>query len=218
MLVAWGERGSLATQSGLRSVMSRQGEQPRLSCLGGWVVQIRAQPSARAQVGYSLGRAAVLISCLLILSACGQTTVVHNVDEREANRIIETLADEGITSRKGTVDTGREVHYTISVSSSKRLSAIKVLNANLLPRKPDRGYGEVFQESGLIPTRAEERAKELSALEGEIERQLKLVEGILAVEVQIVAPPDTALRTTKQQVPPTTAAVTIKYQDRKSVV
>jgi type III secretion protein J len=80
-----------------------------------------------------------------------------------------------------------------------------------MPRRKDKGYAETFAEGGLIPTSSEEKAKRLAALEGEIERQIKLIEGILDVQVQIVMPDESALRTTKEQEPATTASVTIKY-------
>lgn len=146
-----------------------------------------------------------------VAAGCGVETVVHNLDEREANRIVELLADEDVATTKALVDTGRSVSYSISVPASARLRAIRALNLHELPRRPDRGYNEVFQETGLIPTSGEERAKRLAAIEGEIERQLKLIDGILDVQVQIVMPDESALRMTQEQISPTTASVTIRY-------
>jgi len=154
---------------------------------------------------------ALMLSLSLGLVACGTEMIVHKVDEREANRIIEVLADNNITATKLMRDTGREVFFTISVPVKSRLDAIRILNQYELPRRSDRGYSEVFSEGGLIPTSSEERAKQMSALEGEIERQLKLIDGVLDVQVQIVVPEETALRTTQEQQPPTTASVTLKY-------
>ncbi len=154
------------------------------------------------------------VSCVLTtLVACGSDIIVHRVDEREANRIIETLATEHIVSHKGMVDTGREVYFTIRVAANKRLQAIRVLNNNELPRRKDMGYNEIFgvDSGGLIPTSGEERAKQMAALEGEIQRQLKLINGILDVQAQIVSPEESALRTSQEQRPPTTASITIKY-------
>jgi type III secretion system YscJ/HrcJ family lipoprotein len=146
-----------------------------------------------------------------MLSACGADVVVHGINEREANQIIETLADHEITAQKLINLTGREIVYDVAVGGSARLDAIRVLNKFELPRRRDKGYHETFSESGLIPTSAEERAKRLAALEGEIERQVKLIDGVLDVQVQIVMPEESALRTTQQQEPMTTASVTIKY-------
>jgi type III secretion protein J len=147
----------------------------------------------------------------LLLAGCGTETVVHSLNEKEANTIVEVMADSDITATKIMNATGREVVYDIAVPAAQRLGAIKVLNKNELPRRRDKGYDEVFAGGGLIPTAAEEKAKKLAALEGEIERQLKLIEGVLDVQVQVVMPEESSLRTTQEQEPTTTASVTIRY-------
>lgn len=150
----------------------------------------------------------------VLVTGCSTETVVHGVNEREANRIIEVLSENDITATKITNATGREVVYDLAVSGSQRIEAIKVLNEHELPRRHDHGYSEIFAGGGLIPTSSEEKAKRLAALEGEIERQLKLIDGVLDVEVQVVSPDESALRTTKEQEPATTASVTLKYWAR----
>jgi type III secretion protein J len=147
----------------------------------------------------------------LSVSACGVDAVVHNVDEREANHVVEILADGNISATKLMVDTGRSVSFTISVPSGSRVEATKLLNRNQLPRRPESGYLEIFKDGGLIPTAGEERAKQLAAIEGEIEKQLHLIDGILDSQVQLVIPEETALRTAQDVRAPTTASVTIKY-------
>ncbi len=157
---------------------------------------------------------ALVLGCSLVLGGCASETIVHGVSEREANQIIEVLSDADIGASKITNTSGRTVVYDISVSGSQRIDAIKILNEHEMPRRPSRGYADIFAESGLIPTSSEEKAKRLAALEGEIERQLRLIDGVLDVEVQIVSPEEGALRTTREQEPPTTASVTMKYLPR----
>lgn len=146
-----------------------------------------------------------------LLAGCGVDAVVHGIDEREANKVVEILADADIIAQKFAVDSGRSVSFTINVPNKNRIEAIKTLNRNQMPRRPDSGYQEVFKEGGLIPTAGEERAKQLAAIEGEIEKQLKLVDGILDSQVQLVLPEESALRTAQDVRSPTTASVTIKY-------
>ena len=156
-------------------------------------------------------RTAAAVFALVAATACGAETVVHNLDEREANKIIELLAEREIAASKGVIDTGRTINYSIVVPRKSRIDAIKLLNRHEMPRRSDMGYLEVFKESGLIPTSAEEKAKQMAALEGEIEKQLRLVDGILDVQVQLVLPEESALRTMQEARAPTTASVTIKY-------
>ncbi|MBI3178892.1 MAG: type III secretion protein, partial [Deltaproteobacteria bacterium] len=158
-----------------------------------------------------MGARRVLIALTVSAAGCGSETVVHRVTEKDANQIIEVLHDEdGIQGQKVMIDTGRDIFFNVVVPSGKKIEAIKTLNKYELPRRADRGYGEVFEKAGMIPTNAEERAKGLAALEGEVERQLKLIDGILDAQVQVVVPQESALRTTREQQPETTASVTIK--------
>lgn len=153
----------------------------------------------------------LLVAVGLVVTSCAAETVVHGLNEKEANTIVEMLDEQDVTATKLMNQAGREVVYDISVPASQRIKAIKELNKNELPRRRDKGYDEIFSSTGLIPTAAEEKAKKLAALEGEIERQLKLVEGVLDVQVQIVLPEESALRTTQEAEPATTASVTIRY-------
>ena len=152
------------------------------------------------------------VCCLMwLVSGCAEETIVHGLSEKEANIILEVMSDADMRATKLINATGREVVYDISVPAADRIKAIKLLNRHELPRRRDKGYFEVFSQSGLVPTSAEEKAKKMMALEGEIERQLKLIEGVLDVQVQLVIPEESALRTTNEQGPDTTASVTIKY-------
>lgn len=155
-----------------------------------------------------LGHSLMLV---FFLANCGVETVVHSLEEREANEITELLADSDISSTKGVSDNGRTISYTISVPAKNKVDAIRLLNRNEMPRRPNIGYTEVFKDGGLIPTAAEERTKQLAALEGEIEKQLKLVPGILDAQVQLVIPEESALRTAQEVRAPATGSVTLKY-------
>lgn len=144
-------------------------------------------------------------------TACGVETVTQDLNEREANQIVEALANNGISADKNRVQEGRNVVYSVTVPSGSRVDAYRVLNENELPRRRDLGYNEVFKDGGLIPSASEERAKALAALEGEIEAQLKLVHGMLDARVQIVMPEETALSTNDSTKAVTTASVAVKY-------
>lgn len=144
-------------------------------------------------------------------SGCGVDAVVHGIDEREANHVIEVLADGDIAATKMVVDNGRTTSFTITVPNKNRIEATKILNRYQMPRRAESGYLEIFKDGGLIPTAGEERAKQLAAVEGEIEKQLHLIDGILDSQVQLVIPEETALRTAQDVRAPTTASVTIKY-------
>ena len=166
---------------------------------------------ARTECHEGLARWVGMLLIALVLPACAAETVIHGVNEREANRILELLADSQINATKLVIDDGRTIKFNISVAANSKLDSIRLLNHNSLPRRPDKGYTEVFSEGGLIPTSAEEKAKKLAALEGELEKQLKLIDGVLDAQIQIVMPTESALRTSEEQRPTTTASVTLRY-------
>ena len=161
----------------------------------------------RSSLRFSLS--AIVLSALA--SACGVETVVQDLNEKEANQIVEALANSNIDANKLRNAEGRNVSYAVTVASGSRIEAYRVLNQNELPRRRDMGYGKVFEGGGLIPSASEEHAKSQAALEGEIEGQLKIIDGVLDARVQIVIPEESALRTTQDQKPPTTASATIKF-------
>lgn len=154
---------------------------------------------------------AALAALATTLFGCSIETVIHDINEKEANEIIVLLANHDIPSGKGIRDTGRQVFYSINVPTTKRDAALAILNDNDHPRRQIEGYGEVFADSGLIPTQAEEKAKEVRAIEGEIEKQLTLITGILDSQVNLVLPEESMLRTGQEARVPTTASVAVKY-------
>ena len=54
-----------------------------------------------------------LLAATLTVAGCGVETVIHDIQEKEANEIIVLLADNEIESGKSMRDTGRDMmsHY-----------------------------------------------------------------------------------------------------------
>ncbi len=156
-------------------------------------------------------RRAPLCVVLMCATACAQEVIVRDLTtEKQANEIIEVLAYDGITGSKNVIDDGRKKSYQIKVPGSRRLDAITILNQHDLPREHGLGY-DVFGEGGLIPSASQEKARFLQAVEGEIENQLRIINGILDAQVQIVMPEDSVLRASGEAPPPTTASVALVY-------
>lgn len=147
----------------------------------------------------------------LTLIACGSEIIIHDIGEKEANEIVVLLSEYDIVTSKTMRDTGREILYSIAVKPGARVQAMKVLNEHDYPRRKIGGYDKVYAEGGLIPTSSEEKAKKIQAIEGEIERQLTLVPGVLDAQVNLVIPEESALRTNEETQVPTTASVAVKY-------
>ncbi len=146
------------------------------------------------------------------LSACEVEEVIHGLEEREANEILELLdATEPPIEAKKMKEDGRVVTYKIVVPARFKIDAYKVLNKHELPRKQHKGYNEIFAQAGLIPTKAEEQAKSLAAIQGEVARSLQLIPNVLEAEVNLVIPEENPLANPGDEKSKPSASVTLKY-------
>ena len=158
-------------------------------------------------------------SLVLLTAACdAPTEIVHGLDEFEANEILVVLEAKGIAGDKFKEE-GRLVAWTIVVPESDHRDAMRFLVANRLPRRRPMGLAEVYPAGGggLIPTRSEEKAKFLMALQGEIERKLQRLPGIASAHVSVVMPDKDIVRDLDTAPPLPTASVAIvfnAYDDR----
>jgi type III secretion protein J len=147
------------------------------------------------------------------LSACGGSKdIVHGLDEFEANEILVVLESKNISADK-TKEEGRVVAYTVVVSEGDSREAMKILVDNHLPRARSQGLKETYGagSGGLIPTKSEEKAKYLMAVQGEIERKLKTLPGIVQAHVSVVQPDKDIIRDLDTPAPPSTASVAVVY-------
>lgn len=156
----------------------------------------------------------VFLACALSLAAgCGaDQSLVSGLDEFEANEILVVLRAKGIDGEKHKEE-GRVVTFSIMVKGVDADDALRLLVANKLPRLRSQGLKEVYPPGGggLIPTKSEEKAKFLMAMQGEIERKLKSMPGIVAAHVSVVQPDKDIVRDLDTPPPPATASVAIVY-------
>jgi type III secretion protein J len=148
-----------------------------------------------------------------LVSACdGPREIVHGLDEFEANEILVVLEAKGIAGDK-LKEEGRVVAYSVVVPESDSRDGMRILVANKLPRRRPQGLAEVYPAGGggLIPTRSEEKAKLLMALQGEIERKLQRLPGIQSAHVSVVQPDKDIVRDLDTPPPAATASVAIVY-------
>ena len=151
----------------------------------------------------------------LSLLACSKMILLHELEEREANEVVVLLDQYQISvDKEATENSGggnKGPRFKIAVASADANRAWKILTDNQLPRKKDNGYSEVFAQSGLVPTAAEEKSKTVQAIQGELMRTLKSIDGILDARVHIVIPEQNALKITDTDNSKPTASVWFKY-------
>lgn len=155
----------------------------------------------------------VMVTVIAFLSACaGVEQIVHGLDEWEANEIIVVLEARGIQAEKITEE-GRVVTYAVQVSGVDKRDALKILVANRLPRQRPNTLDKVYPAGGggLIPTKSEEKAKFMMALQGEVEKKLLSLPGIVRASVTIVSPDKDIVRDLDKEPPSAMASVAIVY-------
>lgn len=155
----------------------------------------------------------------LVLSAggcAGQLDIVHGLSEYEANLILVVLGSQGIHGMK-LKEEGRVVTWAIAVPEPEAQRALELLVKNKLPKTRAMGLGEVYPpgSSGLIPTKSEEKAKFLMAIQGEVERKLKSLPGVQEAHVSVVVPDTDVIRDLDTPPPPATASVAIVFNPEK---
>jgi type III secretion protein J len=162
-------------------------------------------------------RSLALALAALSLAACTKQELLHDLDERDANEVVVLLDRHHINASKvpDPASSGNKgVHYMISVSGGDANDAWRILTDNHMPQKKDNGYAEVFATAGLIPTASEEKAKMLAAIEGELARTIKSMDGVLDARVHVVIPEDSVLKIKEGDKSETTAAVWFQYLPR----
>ena len=122
-----------------------------------------------------------------VASGCS-VEVLHDIDEGQANDIVDQLHRRGIEADKVRITRGNSTSYTLRVSRRDAPRAWRLLRQNNLPRPHRRGLGETFGDVGLVPTVTQEQALMRHALAGELERSLESIDGVVQARVHVVLP------------------------------
>lgn len=153
-----------------------------------------------------MGSAALLGAMVLLLGLGCTTRVQHELDEREANRIVATLRQAGVEAVKAREE-GRGGRFAVDVPRGQSTRAIQVLLANDLPRRLPPGFGDVYSKPSLVPTADEQQGRFLHALSGELARTLEAVAGVREARVHVVVPRTDPLSMESQRRPPRAAVL-----------
>jgi type III secretion protein J len=160
----------------------------------------------------TISKLVMVLAAAVMVGCDSPKDIVHGLDELEANEILVVLASKNISGDK-LKEEGRVVTYAITVRGSDVANAMRYLVANQLPRRRPTGLAQVYPAGGggLIPTKSEEKAKYLMALQGEIEHKLARIPGVVQAHVNVVMPDKDIIRDLSRAGPPATAAVTVVF-------
>jgi type III secretory pathway lipoprotein EscJ len=158
-----------------------------------------------------------LVSILLLASiGCRSANSLATVTtEAEAIEILNVLHENGIEASKEEVgeETAKQwrvvLHPGWFGGSSEVAMANQVLQDNGLPR-PTNTAELANSESGVFKDESTRRAEQLKQREADLQKQLRLLPGVVKVEVTIVEPEDSSININPY---PSTASVLIVTKD-----
>lgn len=153
-----------------------------------------------------LCKSILFIFALALLTACGsQKTIVHGLDEREANDIIVFLAKKGIEALKvqnvgsGSGAAQTVILWDITVSPEKAVEATAALNEGGYPKRPGQNLLTIFPKSGLVPSEMEEKIRYQAGLAEQIASTIRKIDGVLDADVQLSIPEEDPLNPTAKR-------------------
>lgn len=129
-----------------------------------------------------------LVTAVVIGLLCGcRTRIQHGLDERQANELQKVLAERGFEARKVS-EQGRKPSWAIEVDDDHAADAVRVLAELGLPRARSPSTLDILAGSKLVPTAAEERARQVLGLAGDLAQTLEAVDGVTSARVHLVLP------------------------------
>jgi len=160
---------------------------------------------------------ALLLLALSLMTGCRATTSLATVtDESEAIEILNVLHENGIEAHKEEVGEEEGAHQWQIIldqswlgGSSEVAMANQVLQDNGLPRPSDINK-KSQAESGVFEDEATRKARQLKERELDLQKKMRLLPGVVGVQVSIVEPEDSSININPY---PSTASVLIVTKD-----
>lgn len=140
-----------------------------------------------------------------------QEQVYHGLRERQANRLVVALEQEGVSADK-TRDASSEGTWTVTVPSGQKVRAWKLLEARGLPAPKTDGFDEFYPTGGLIPTASEERILYQYATSQELRETLLKIDPVVDAQVNLVLPEEPRVQLSNTEVEPPRSSVLVKYR------
>lgn len=155
-----------------------------------------------------------LIAALLCLAGCARQ-LESGLTEDDAQQIVVLLRENQINASLEPDPAAKKGAATYIVMVQGRsdtvIRAWKLLEENGLPREKVKGLDSVFADGGMIPTAAQEKARLIEGLDGELIHTFNSLTGVVDSRVEVVLPDYTPLVDRSEQAKPT-AAVLIQYR------
>lgn len=130
-------------------------------------------------------RLILALSVLFIMGCNNREIIVEGLTQDDANEILVALWDHHIDATKEGHPNRKNINYDIIVKKKHAHAALRILVVNQLPKSKRAGLKEVYPpgSAGIIPTKSDEQARLIMALQGEIEALIKALPQIVDAHV-----------------------------------
>jgi type III secretory pathway lipoprotein EscJ len=139
-------------------------------------------------------RLIVLVLVMFAAGCGGRKTIASAQDERSANRIMTLLATRaGIKVEKVLREKSNPPAFDLAVRENDQIEALRILERENLPaeRKPD--TCSLLDDTSLIPSAENERARRICGVAGDISNKLRRIEGVIEASTLVSMPGDDPL-------------------------
>lgn len=128
----------------------------------------------------------VLFMLPLFIACERQQVIVEGLSQNDANEILVLLKDHSIVAKKISTASKKQ-EYALKVDKNDVDKSLRLLVINQLPKTARAGFKEVYPpgSQGIIPSKSDENARLVMALQGEIEGLLNVVPGVIDSRVML---------------------------------
>jgi type III secretion protein J len=135
---------------------------------------------------------ALTLAVAAALCAGCEAELSSGLDEAQADEVVLALDEAGIGADRERADTAagaaESATYRVVVARGDLAAALAVLREQELPRRSAAGFEELFDDTGLVPSAVQERARFAAAVGGELSRSIESIDGVTHARVHVALP------------------------------
>lgn len=155
----------------------------------------------------------IFVLCLMtfVFAACEQVAIVHELSERDANKIVVLLARSEIRAKVERSEKSQKVDWSVTVEPEDEMAARSILVANNLPKVKHGGLSGICKDTPLIMSPETEKCRKILAYKEEIINSLESIRGVVSADVVLNIPDVQEYPSEDSVAPRPTAATTVQY-------
>jgi type III secretion protein J len=147
---------------------------------------------------------------LLVFVAGCSVPIASDLGDNDSNRVMVALERAGVAAQKEP-DPNADGKWRVTVARDDAAAAVGVLTEDNLPPPSAPGVLQALGKGSIVPSRTAEHAKLVAGTEGDLERSLLAVDGVLSARVHLAVPTESPFGQDEKPQPPT-ASVLIRHR------